>query len=125
MPAASELDVALDQIRRAQLALDLLLHRAQLAQGLEIEIAAIDELAELAEQLASQLQCTGNRPRPQQRRALPGLAEALVKAQRSFQRTDQRRAAAARTQTQIDPKCAAQQLGDHFADPRRRQLGRL
>src|SRR5579862_8739259 len=38
--AVSEFDVALDQIGRAKFHLDLMLHGAQLAQRVEIEIAA-------------------------------------------------------------------------------------
>jgi len=43
--AVAELDVAVDQVGPAQLALDLMLHRAQLAQRVEIEVAAINEMA--------------------------------------------------------------------------------
>src|SRR6185437_7584799 len=76
--AIAELDVAVDQIGRAQLALDLILHRAQLAQRVEVEIAAIDEVAKLAEQARSDLEHAGHRTRAQQCGAFPGLAIALV-----------------------------------------------
>ncbi len=65
-------------------AFDLLLHRAQLAQGVEVEIAAIDEAGEFVEQPAAELERTGDRPRAQQRRSLPGLPEALVEARARF-----------------------------------------
>ncbi len=51
-PAKAELDIAIDHVRRAQLGLDLPLHRTKLAQRFEIEIAAIDETVEFADQAA-------------------------------------------------------------------------
>src|SRR5579863_4409392 len=62
-PAISQLDVALDQIRRTKFRLDLMLHRAQLPQGVEVEIAAIDEAVELVEQSPPERKRTGDRPR--------------------------------------------------------------
>ena len=66
--AVAEFDVAFDQIRRAKFRLDLMLHRAQLTQRVEIEIAAIDEAAESVEQAAAQAQAIR---RPDARAASP------------------------------------------------------
>ena len=90
-PAKAELYVAIDQVWRSQFALDLPLHRAKLAQRVEVQIAAINETAELADQALPESDRTGNRPRPQQRRPLPGLTEALVEIQRALERHHQRR----------------------------------
>src|SRR5581483_11499087 len=120
-PAVAELDVARDEVGRAQLALDLILHRAQLAQRVEVKEATIHAMAELAEQPLAHLQRAGQRTRAQQRRALPGLAEVLIEAERAQKGCDQRRVAPARTQPQVDAKAfARQQLGQHLAQPRGR-----
>src|SRR5262249_18279142 len=94
--AIAELDIARDQVRRAQLAFDLMFHRPQLAQGLEIQVAAKDKMAQLWEQPLTDFDCSGHRSSAQQRSALPGLAEALIKIERAGKWCDQRSAAASR-----------------------------
>ena len=104
-----------------QLALDLKLHRAQLMQRVEVEVAPIDEVAELAEQPLPDLEHAGHRARAQQRRPFPGLAEALVEAERAFKRRDQRRASASRTQPHVHAKTFwRQKFGQRLAQPRHR-----
>ena len=117
----TELDVAGDQVGRAQLALDLKLHRAQLAQRVEVEVAAIDEVAELAEQPFADLEHAGYRTRAEQRGPFPGLAEALVEAERAFKWSHQRRVSAAWTQSHVHPKTSRRQkFGQRFAQARHR-----
>src|ERR1019366_1375341 len=107
--AVPKFDVAFDQIGRAKFRLDLMFHRAQLAQRVEIEIAAIDEAAELKR--------SGDRSRAQKSRTLPRLSVRLIKGQRALDRNRQRRIAPARPQAHVDPKAfAGEKFGDDFAD---------
>ena len=123
--AISEFDVALDQVRRTKFRLDLMLHRAQLAERVEVEIAAIDETVELIEQSTSELNRTGDRPRAKQRRTLPGLSVVLVEVQRAVERNRERGIAPARAQPHVDPKASGgEKLGDDLADPSRRDTAR-
>src|ERR1019366_6883848 len=115
--AVPKFDVAFDQIGRAKFRLDLMFHRAQLAQRVEIEIAAIDEAAEFIEQLAAELKRSGDRSRAQKSRTLPRLSVRLIKGQRALDRNRQRRIAPARPQAHVDPKAfAGEKFGDDFAD---------
>ncbi len=119
--AAPELDIALHQLRRAQLVFDLPLHRAQLAHRVEVEIAPIDEARQLGRESLAHFDRARHRTRAQQRGALPGLTEALVKVERACERGRQRRTPPARTQPQIEPETARRkQIADHRTDPRRR-----
>src|SRR6202020_3448077 len=65
--AAAELDVALNHRGRFQFRLDLMLHRAQLAQRVEIKVAAKHEVIQLGAQLKSDLEVARDRPRTQER----------------------------------------------------------
>src|SRR5579872_3059020 len=119
--AVAEFEIALDHRGRAKFRFHLMLHCAQLTQGVEIEIAAINEAAEFVEELASELNRSGHRAGPQQRRAFPSLSEILIEAQRAIEGDRQRRVAATRTQPHIDSKASGgKQLGDDFANPRSR-----
>src|SRR5262249_37997698 len=99
------------QLGRSQFRLDLMLHSAQLAQGIEIEKASIDEASELRDQLLAECNRACHGSRAQQRRALPGLTVVLIEAERALERDHQWRAAAPGPQPQIDPKRA---VGEHF-----------
>ena len=104
--AAAELDVALDHRGRFQLRLDLPLHRAQLAQRVEIQVAAKHKVIQLREQLMPDFERASGRPRAQQGRPFPRLSEALVIVDRTFNRRHQRRGTAAGPKPQIDPKAS-------------------
>ena len=114
----AQLDVALDQIGRAQFAFDLLLHRAQFAQRIEIQVDPINKAAEFAEQPLTDGQRARHRACAQQRRALPGLAEALIENERASGRADQRRGTPAGPQPQVDAKAMGRKnLRQPFAQP--------
>ena len=108
---------------RAQFLLDLALHRAQLAERVEIEVAPVDEMFELRNQAAAQFEIARCRPRPQQGRALPGLAEVLIEAERAIDRSHQRRVFAARPESQVDAETIRRkQLGQKLAKVRGKLL---
>ena len=126
--AAPKLDIALDQIRRSQFLLDLPLHRAQLPQRVEVEIAPIDEAREFLEQAPAGLDRTRCRPRAQQRRPLPGIAHALVIAERALHRDDERRTASTRPQAHIHAETFGrnyfgQRLADAICNLEPRRIG--
>src|SRR5579863_398843 len=102
--AMAELDIAAHQLGRTQLILDLHLHRAQLANRVEIQIDAVDEAAQLRDEALTGGDRACDRTRAQQRGSLPGLAVGLVKIERARDRSDERSGGAAGTQAQIDPE---------------------
>ncbi len=115
--AAAELDIALDQIGRTQLLFDLALHRAQLTQGVEIEITAIDEAREFVEQAVAGSNRAGDGPRTQQHRSLPRVAHTLVIAERALDRDHEWGTTSTGPQTHIDAETfGSNDLGQRLTD---------
>ena len=78
-------------------------------------------MAELAEQAFADLEHAGYRARAEQRGPFPGLAEALVEAERALKWSHQRRVSAAGTQSHVHPKTSRRQkVGQRFAQARHR-----
>ena len=78
-------------------------------------------MAELAEQPFADLEHAGYCARAEQRGPFPGLAEALVEAERALKWSHQRRVSAAWTQSHVHPKTSRRQkFGQRFAQARHR-----
>jgi hypothetical protein len=62
--AVAELDITMNRVGGAQLLLDLAFHRAQLPQRVEVEIVPVDEMFQLRQQPAAQIEVAPRRTRP-------------------------------------------------------------
>ncbi len=108
--AFAEFQIVAEQLRwpiaaaepRALMRIHALLHGVDIRHGREIQVAPPHERPHLFEEQPPQREIARHRPRLDQRRAFPGLAERLVIRQRRRQRDARRRAAGIRPQPQID-----------------------
>src|SRR5581483_9852302 len=102
--APAELHVGARGVGAAERRIDLPLHRLQVLDRPEVEVAPVDERHELPEQRLAERAVAADGPRLQPRRALPRLSPRLVVRERGRQRDRHRPLRAPGTQAKIDAK---------------------
>ncbi len=100
--AAAELHVARARRGIAQRHVDLALHRLEVGERPEVEVAAVDEGLELGEQRRAERAVARDHPRLEPRGALPRLPPALVVRERGRPRHGNRPLAAPGPEPQVD-----------------------
>ena len=118
--AAAELHVAGARRRIAQRGVDPLLHRLEVLDGAEVEVAPVDEGVELGEERQAEVAIAADRPGLQPHGALPHLAEGLVVRDRRGERHRERPLSAAGAEAEVDPE--AEPVGRHVAQGPRHLL---
>src|SRR5262249_26846850 len=99
--AAAQLHVPLDHRGVFELSLYLLLHRAELAQSIEVEEAPIYEIGQVGDHPLPVLDRSRYRTCTEQRRALPRLPEGFIKTNGRIKTDHQRGRTTARPEPQI------------------------